>query len=316
MQKVKSLIYNLKAYDLVVVVFYLFLIIINLVFHSKVPQWPIFILINIGIISFALGIAFFEVKFNNRFWRIAHYWYIAPLILLTFKELYYLIKPIRGNDYDWLLIKVDKFLFGGDPTVFLSHISNPLLTEILQIVYSSFYLLPIILALFLLRKRRYLACDFAVFSVIYGFYLSYLGYFALPAIGPRFTLHNFANINNELPGLFLTHFLRNMIDAGESIPPGTLNPAAVVQRDVFPSGHTMITLIVMYLSVKLRSRSRFFFIPVGTLLIFATVYLRYHYVIDLAGGAAFMMFAVWSGKYVFNWWRKKTGQDEFDFDKC
>jgi membrane-associated phospholipid phosphatase len=72
---------------------------------------------------------------------------------------------------------------------------------------------------------------------------------------------------------------------------------------------------VMYLSVKLKSRSRYLLLPAGTLLIISTVYLRYHYVIDLAGGLVFMMFSVWSGKYIFNWWRSKTGAELFDYKK-
>lgn len=226
-----------------------------------------------------------------------------------------MIKPIRVYDYDWLFIQIDRFIFRTDPTVFLYKIANPVLTEILQIVYSSFYLLPIILVLVLLKNKRYLAADYAVFSVIYGFYLSYIGYFALPAVGPRFTLHDFSTLNLELPGLFLTNFLRETVNAGESIPFGTLNPADVVQRDVFPSGHTMITLIVMFLSVKLKSRSRYFLIPVGSLLIFSTVYLRYHYFVDLLGGTLFMIFSVWSGKKLFNWWRSKRDLELFEYGR-
>ncbi len=315
MNILKTFLRNLKAYDLVVVVFFIFLIIMNLIFYSKLEYWLVWEVINICVILFAVALAYFEDKYKNIFWRIIHYWYIAPLILLTFKELYFMIKPIRVEDFDWLFIKIDRFIFGTDPTVWLHKIAFPLLTEILQIVYGMFYFLPILLALFLLKNKRYLACDYAVFTIIYGFYLSYLGYFALPGIGPRFTLHNFTNTNLELPGLWLTHFLREMVNSGESIPAGTLNPAEVVQRDVFPSGHTMITLIVIYLSVKLKSRSRFFFVPVGTLLIFATVYLRYHYVVDLIGGTILMIFAVWSGKYIFNWWRKKVGREPFVYGK-
>jgi membrane-associated phospholipid phosphatase len=138
----------------------------------------------------------------------------------------------------------------------------------------------------------------------------------LPGIGPRFTLHDFHTINEQLPGLLLTNFLRDLTNAGESIPSGTINPAKYVQRDIFPSGHTMITLIIIYLSVRLKSRSRFFFVPVGTLLIFSTVYLWYHYVIDLIGGLVFMIFAVWSAKYIFNWWRKQIGKPEFSYDNA
>lgn len=315
MNEIKSFLKKLKAYDLVVIAFYIFLTILHLIFFDKILNSSGWIVINAGIVSLAFLLAFLEDRYTNRVWRILHYWYIAPLILLTFKELYYMIKPIRGMDYDFLFINIDRFLFGGDPTKFFYHIANPLLTEILQIVYGSFYLLPIILCLSLLRKKRYVATDFALFSVVYGFFLSYLGYFLLPGIGPRFTLHDFNSVNQALPGLYLTNFLREVVNAGESIPAGTINPADLVQRDVFPSGHTMITLIVMYLSIKLKSRSRYFFIPVGSLLIFSTVYLWYHYVIDLIAGALFMMFAMWSGKYIFNWWRRKIHKEEFEYRK-
>jgi membrane-associated phospholipid phosphatase len=315
MNEIKSFLKKLKAYDLVVIAFYIFLTILHLIFYDKIFNSGRWIIINAGIISLAFLLAFLEDRYTNRVWRIFHYWYIAPLILFTFKELYFMIKPIRGMDYDFLFINIDRFLFGGDPTKFFYHIANPFLTEILQIVYGSFYLLPIILCLSLLRKKRYVATDFALFSVVYGFFLSYLGYFLLPGIGPRFTLHDFNSVNQALPGLYLTNFLREVVNVGESIPAGTINPADLVQRDVFPSGHTMITLIVMYLSIKLKSRSRYFFIPVGSLLIFSTVYLWYHYVIDLIAGALFMMFAMWSGKYIFNWWRRKIHKEEFEYLK-
>jgi membrane-associated phospholipid phosphatase len=115
----------------------------------------------------------------------------------------------------------------------------------------------------------------------------------------------------ELPGLYLTNFLREIVNAGESIPAGTPNPALVVQRDAFPSGHTQMTLLVMYLSIKFKSRSRYFFIPNGTLLIFATVYLRYHYVVDLIAGAIFMVLTLWLGKHLFKWWMSVRNEKDY-----
>lgn len=315
MSKIKSLIKKLKAFDIVVVSFSIFLIILHIIFNSKIENSLTWIFINLVVISFAFGISYLEALNDQKVWRIIHYWYIAPIILLTFRQLFFMVKPIRVYDYDNWFIEIDRWMFGTDPTHFLYQFSSPILTEILQIVYGMFYLLPIILCLSLLKKDRFVALDFALFSIIYGFFLSYLGYFSLPGIGPRFTLHDFNTINEMLPGLSLTNFLREMTNSGEGIPLGTLNPADVVQRDVFPSGHTMITLIVMYLSVRLRSRSRYFFIPIGTLLIFSTVYLWYHYVIDLIGGLLFMIFSMWSGKLFFNWWRKKIGRELFEYEK-
>lgn len=315
MNTIKSFIKKLKAFDVVVIGFSIFLIILHIIFHSRIQDSGTWILINLAIIFFAFAISYLESLADQKLWRIIHYWYIAPIILITFRQLFFMIKPIRVQDYDYLFISIDRWMFGSDPTHFLYQFSSPLLTEILQIVYGMFYLLPIILGLSLLRKDRFVALDFALFSVIYGFYLSYLGYFLLPGIGPRFTLHDFNTINQTLPGLHFTNYLREMTNAAEGIPAGTLNPASVVQRDVFPSGHTMITLIVMYLSVRLRSRSRYFFIPVGTLLIFSTVYLWYHYVIDLIGGFVFAVISLWSGKIFFNWWQRKIGKEEFEYEK-
>lgn len=315
MKRIKSLIKKLKAFDVVVISFSVFLILLHLIFQSKIENSATWIFINLVVIGIAFGISYLEALNDQKVWRIIHYWYIAPIILLTFRQLFFMVKPIRVLDYDDWFIAIDRWMFGTDPTHFLYHFSSPLLTEILQIVYGMFYLLPIILCLSLLKKDRFVALDFALFSIIYGFFLSYLGYFSLPGIGPRFTLHDFNTINQVLPGLHFTNYLREMTNTGEGIPSGTLNPAAVVQRDVFPSGHTMITLIVMYLSVRLRSRSRYFFIPIGSLLIFSTVYLWYHYVIDLIGGLVFMIFSLWSGKIFFNWWQRKIGKEIFEYEK-
>ena len=311
MPKNFQVINRLKAYDFIVISFNIFLIILNLLFHNQIENWQTFVVLNLLTIIFVFLLAYTAETYRYKILRIIHYLYLIPLVLLTFKEIYFLIRPLRPNDYDQLLINIDRWLFGVDPTVFLYKFSHPVITEVLQIIYGMFYFLPIILGLVLLKKRRLIEADFAIFTIIFGFFLSYIGYFALPAIGPRFTLHDFQNENAELPGLLLTNFLREVTNTVESIPPGTLNPENIVQRDVFPSGHTMITLVVIYLSIKLKSRSRFFLIPAGTLLIFATVYLRYHYVIDLIGGLVFMLFCVFTSPLIFNWWSKRTNRYEF-----
>ncbi len=303
-----SLINKLKAYDIIVIFFYLFLTFLNLIFYSRIELWQTFIAFNTLISVSVLILAYTAETFRNKILRILHYLYLIPLVLITFKEIYFLIRALRPNDYDYILIKIDRWLLGGDPTVFLYNISHPILTELLQIIYGMFYFLPIFLGFALLRKRKLVEADFAIFTVIYGFFLSYMGYFALPAVGPRFTLHDFQNENIELPGIIVTNFLREVTNSVESIPKGTMNPESLVQRDVFPSGHTMITLVVIYLSIKLKSRARYFLAPIGILLIFATVYLRYHYVIDLIGGLGFMLFCVFTSPILFNWWSKITGR--------
>lgn len=311
--KRKDIINSLFPTDVVVIGFYLFLTVLNIIFHSKVQYWSEFVLYNFLLIGFIILVAYKDKTTDKILWRQLHFWYLVPLVFLTFKEIYFMVRPIRGIDYDNILIQMDRFIFGTDPTHVLYTIANPYLTELLQIVYATFFFLPVILAIDLMLNNRFDEVKFITFAVVWGFILSYIGYFLVPAIGPRFTLHDFSATNSELPGLFLTNYLREIVNAGESIPAGTLNPAAVVQRDVFPSGHTQMTLIVMYLSIKLKTKSRFFFIPNGVLLIFSTVYLRYHYVVDVFGGILFMILTMWSGKYIYNWWMGKTGGKVFEY---
>jgi membrane-associated phospholipid phosphatase len=224
-----------------------------------------------------------------------------------------MVDPIHGVVYDNVLIDIDRFILCFDPTVELFAIANPLLTEVLQIVYGTFFFLPIILGIELLLENKDEEFLFEATAVIFGFFLSYLGYIVIPAIGPRFTLHDFHMNNIEMPGLFMTNYLREIVNSGESIPAGTLNPALHAQRDCFPSGHTLITLVVMYLSVRYKACTRYFLIPSGTLLIFSTVYLRYHYVIDLIAGALFMVFTIWSSHKIYDWWAGVKGRNKFKF---
>ena len=147
---------------------------------------------------------------------------------------------------------------------------------------------------------------YAAFMIVYGFYLSYLGYFSLPGVGPRFTLHDFALLETELPGIFLTNTLRAIINAGESIPAVRDHAIDVVQRDVFPSGHTQLTIIVMALGFRYKLKSRWVLLAFGCMLIVATVYLRYHYVVDLVAGALLAWFTFWTGDKLEAWWRTTT----------
>lgn len=315
MNSIRNHFLNLFAIDLLIISFAVFLTILNLIFSSKVDNWAIHIFLNTLFIILVLFIASKNSKQSSLFWEQLHYWYILPTIFLSFKETYFMIKPIAGADYDQYLIAIDKFVFGVNPTQFLYQFSNPILTEILQLAYSSFFFLPVILLIELQTKKKILNFKFVAFTVLLGFILSYIGYFILPAVGPRFTLHDFDMTNIELPGVWLTNHLREFINAGESIPTGTPNPVEVVQRDVFPSGHTQMTLITIYLAYKLKAKVRYFISPVGTLLIFATVYLRYHYVTDLIGGFIFMILTMYLAKPLFNWWNTKINTQTFEYSR-
>jgi len=68
MNEIKSFLKKLKAYDLVVIAFYIFLTILHLIFYDKIFNSGGWIMINAGIISIAFLLAFFEDRYKNRVW--------------------------------------------------------------------------------------------------------------------------------------------------------------------------------------------------------------------------------------------------------
>jgi membrane-associated phospholipid phosphatase len=70
----------------------------------------------------------------------------------------------------------------------------------------------------------------------------------------------------------------------------------------------------MYLSSRLKTASRFFLIPAGALLILSTVYLRYHYLVDLAGGFVFFVITLLAAKPLYNAWQSFRGEEFFSYE--
>ncbi len=221
--------------------------------------------------------------------RFVRQFYVVPVIYMLYDQTHVFVPVIHPQDYDHLLIAADRAIFGLDPTVWLSRFASPILTEYLQICYFIFYLLPVAHALELwLKGDVERVVEFAR-MMAFVFFISYALYFVLPAIGPRFTLHEFASTDQELPGLWLTDTLRKVINVGGGVVSGSVNPASIVNRDCMPSGHTMLTIVNIVLAFRYRSRLRYVFLGIGSSLIFATIYLRYHYVIDLIVGGLLVL---------------------------
>jgi membrane-associated phospholipid phosphatase len=306
---------TLHPSDIVIIGFYIFLSIVNVAFASRIPLWWVLVLVNVAVIGFLVALGSAEQKTGWRVLTWIHDWHVAPTVFFTFKELYFMIKPIHGGvDYDDWLIAADRFLFGVDPGRWLMQFAQPWLTEILQLSYTLFYLLFIIIGIELYRKRANDLFHYFMFVAVYGFFLSYVGYFFLPAVGPRFTLFDFPSLDRDLPGLFLTEPLRWFVNYGGSVPMGVSNAVAMAgtQRDVFPSGHTMMTLVLMYLSLRYKLAVRWYIFVTGFLLIIGTVYLRYHYVIDLIGGAFFMLFCLLTAPRVYAFITRTIGTRDHD----
>ncbi len=274
---------RLRSADAVTIGYQLIALLLIFTHFSKVEHAALFTAFHVAVI---LLLAYLPKLPQNKYLDFLRYWNPIIIIPINFTELHFLVHTINPVDMDAALIAIDKAIFGVNPTVWLERLTNPVLTEYFQIVYSTFYFLPIILAVLLYRSERLEEFDFFALIMVYGFYLSYIGYFLVPAVGPRFTLDHLQSF--PLKGLFFTEIIRHVLDSLENI-----------QRDAFPSGHTAMTFLTMYYAAKYHKKYFYVLLIIGSSLILSTVYLRYHYVADVLGGIAMACIVIWTAPWLF-----------------
>jgi membrane-associated phospholipid phosphatase len=203
----------------------------------------------------------------------------APLILILFvyDNTAGLTRIIRPDLADPLLRAADRALLGVDPALWLQRLCRPWLTEFMSFVYALLFGFP---ALILLRLHlRGETAAFREFGLALSlcFYFGLLGYMLVPAVGPRYTMA--AELSVPLRGYWFTEHAARAWRSIEQI-----------DRDCFPSLHTAISTIA--LAQLLRQRRRWpggrallgVCAPLIVLLWCSTVYLRYHYVVDVLAG--------------------------------
>jgi membrane-associated phospholipid phosphatase len=283
----------LRPADTLNLAFLFLLTLVTALFRRKIDSPLLLITLYAGLVI--LQILLIRTKDHGNFLNLI-YDLIFPTacILIIFDSLEHLVHFINPRDIDPLLIKLDYMIFNGYPTVMLENIMTPLLTDILQTAYSSYYFLPVILGIVLKIRGDGKAFDQSLFLIMLCFYLSYIGYMLMPALGPRFTMNHLQN--RDLQGLFITGPIQEILNRIEG-----------VKRDAFPSGHTGIALTVCYLACRFEKRLFAIFLPVTIALIASTVYCRYHYVVDVIGGVALALITIVLGEKYYGYRTKHTG---------
>jgi len=234
----------------------------------------------------AIGLLFVLSRSSSAFAVFLHDWYLLAYLPFCYKEVPYLVSALRLHVADLKLANWDMMMWKADPVFWLSSVQQPLLVEFLQLVYTMF--IPGVLALGIvlwLRKSRQ-EFHYGVFAVAVTFLISYLGYLALPARGPRFM--PYVAQHPSLHGLWTFTFFQRVLDTME----GT-------QYDCFPSGHVAVVLVGCYIARKISPAVFYVFLTFSMLITFSTVYLRYHYVIDVIAGVALAILVVTAGPRIY-----------------
>jgi len=217
-----------------------------------------------------LGLA---VRFpHSRAAHVFRHWYPLPYVIACYKEMSLIIPAVRGTGADAALAALEQALWGVQPTVWLERWLNPLAVEVLQTVYFGFVPMVLSVCVLLWRRRRFEDFRYYGFAVALGFVASYVGYLAVPVRGPRFFIARL--YTREVHGWILHQPLSRLLDQIESY-----------HFDCFPSGHTALMIVACW-GARMVSRNWFRVMVLYTLgVVSATVYLRYHYTVDLLAGA-------------------------------
>ena len=141
-------------------------------------------------------------------------------------------------------------------------------------------------------KGKSEAFERSLFLILLCFYLSYIGYLFFPAVGPRYAMQHL--YHKELDGFLVSGPIQNVLNLLEG-----------VKRDAFPSGHTGVALTVLLLAYRYERTLFWWMIVPVLLLIFATVYCRYHYVIDVICGVMLTVVTLAAGEVYYNSWLRK-----------
>jgi len=261
--------------DKVIVSYLLFTSALTLAWFAVIPGAAWLLVMHAAAVA-----AWLAFRSNQAF----HCWYPLPYVAACYKEMAILIPPIRGRDFDAWASAMDRALWGADPTLWLVRRPSAPLTEFLQIAYSLFVPAVLVVAYFLWRQRKFTEFRYYAFLIALGFLVSYLGYLSVPVRGPRFWLASLP----PLRGLWLTTALQNTLDRLES-----------AHYDCFPSGHTELTLLACWGSRMVSRKLFYLFLGYTPCIIFATVYLRYHYTIDVLAGILVAFALILSAPHVY-----------------
>jgi membrane-associated phospholipid phosphatase len=263
------------AVDKVVLAYLTLTGLLVIAWFNQVPEAPALLALHV----LGAGALVYQVKRPNRTSWIFHNWYALPYVGACYKEMAILIPPIRQTDSDRWLADLDFKLWHANPTVWLERIYSPGLTEYLQVVYTLFIPAVLLIAFFLWKSGKYPEFQYYAFLIALGFLASYIGYLLVPARGPRFLLKSLQHM--PLQGMYGFGTMQHWLDWLES-----------EHYDCFPSGHTELTILAWWGSGMVSKRLFKVYLAYTPSIIFATVYLRYHYTVDVMAGALLALIVI------------------------
>lgn len=209
-------------------------------------------------------------------WTVAADAFYPVALNIVFPAMAVAVPTIHPGKLDAQLFALDARFFGGNWSGRLDSLAAPALTDLMSGCYMLF--MPLLYGnllryFFWQRERR--AGFFAGLFTVYG--LGFLGYLLVPAAGPYIA---FASaFNRPLVGGALWHLDQRMVALGSN------------GVDVFPSLHAAVSVYILAFAWRHSRRELWLLLPLTLGICCSTIYLRYHYLIDVICGVLLALLA-------------------------
>jgi len=273
---------DLKPFDIVNLSYYLFIIILTIMFRHSIPAALSLILSYAFIVVIVFLIIFKSQK--GYFLTILRYFYPAVFLGFIFESLAWIVPFLQPKNKDIYLIRIDNLLFSKPIATYFYAFNKPIFNDIFSIFYTFYYFLPLVFLYVLYKKKYFVKLEYSLFALSLAYYLSYIGYILVPAIGPRYSI----SFSQPIQGGSIYEFIYTFLDRFEHI-----------KQDCFPSGHVAISVLTNMLIFDTNKKVGYAILPLVIILILATLALRYHYAIDDIAGLFLAFFAYLAAKIVY-----------------
>lgn len=235
----------------------------------------------------------FEGLEENPFTRIRIKELFRTLLTLFFSFYAYshlktIIPLVNSANYDNFFEAADKFLFFGySPTLLLLKIKGGWVVKLMFYSYASFYVaFCLSLAVAFLQKSE-LVMRKLVLGILLIYIIGIAGYYLFPAWAPLFTTPElFAHIPNKYRELLWNGHLAVQAN------PAAFKASYFLGVAAFPSLHGAHFLFLMLVAYYHQRPLFYVYIPWGILLYVSTIFMGWHYVVDLIAGVLIAFAAV------------------------
>lgn len=214
---------------------------------------------------------------ENRFSAALVYRFgVLAALLGSFLELQWILPAASGPSVDAHLYALDVRLFGTEPALAWDRFVRPSTTEWFAFFYYGYFILVavhVLPALFFGRAEKFLV-PFG-FGFLWLYCVGHVVYTLVPAYGP----HAYLKFTHSLEGRLWWPLVQRTVASVDGS----------ARTDVFPSLHTAGPAYLALFSFTQRARLpfRISWMPlvfVATQIIIATMFLRWHYLVDVCAG--------------------------------